>query len=110
LLLPQLHRRSGQVETAAPLETPEQVARSIERDRALSIRARREREQTSSERDRFELTRDKIVFGLQAGLAIVVLAAALIILVINPELIPVTVLGGGALNKVARVLCKRPST
>jgi hypothetical protein len=59
------HRRSiKQVEPPPRLETPDQVRRSEERDRALTRRAWRKQAEVAAERARFELARDRIVFVL----------------------------------------------
>lgn len=77
------------------LETPNQFRRSEARDRALTLRARREREEVAVRRDSFELTRDKVVFGFELALAVAVVAAVVVLLVGNPDLLPVVLLGGG---------------
>jgi hypothetical protein len=103
LLLPSPRKKSDQ-EATPLLETPDQIRLSIERDQALITRAQRERNEIAVARDRFKLGCDKIIFGFQLSLAITALVAALIILIINPELVPVTLLGGGGLSKIMRVL------
>lgn len=68
------------------------------RDQALITRAKREQEEVAAERAHFELTRDKIVFGFQLALAVVMTAAVMTALALNPELIPMAVLGGGGVG------------
>jgi hypothetical protein len=100
LLLPQPNRKSRQVETPPRLETPEQVRRSEERDQALARRAQREREEIAVDRARFELTRDKIVFGLEMVVATLVVVAGLVAALRDPGTLPLLLLGGGGLGGV----------
>jgi uncharacterized protein (UPF0371 family) len=95
LLLPQQRRKSKQVDLPSRLETPDQVRRSEERDRALARRARRKREEVSAERASFELARDRIIFGLQLALAAIGIVAIAIALERDPGLVPLLLLGGG---------------
>lgn len=78
MLLPHPHRKAKEVEEPARLASPEECQRSEERDRALVSRARRRREEVAANRARFELTRDKIVFGFQLVSAAIALSAAVI--------------------------------
>lgn len=109
MLLPSPRRKLDQLEAPPPLETPEQVARSIERDQAFSVRTRRQREQTALERDRFELTRDKIIFGSELIGAVIALIVLVVLLAFNPELLPITLLSGGGLGGMG-ILLRKPSS
>lgn len=107
MLLPSPHKKSDQLQASPQLETPEQISLSVERDQALRVQAQRERDEIAVERDRFELDRDKVVFGFEligAVLALIVLAA---LSVFNPELLPITLLSGGSLGGVGILLRKR---
>jgi hypothetical protein len=63
-----------------------------------------QREEVAADRDRFELTRDKIVFGCQLALAVLMLLVAGIVIVLNPELAPFVLLGGGGIGGVVAAL------
>lgn len=65
------------------------------RDQVLTSRAKRKQEEVAAERARFELIRDRIVFGFQLALAVVITVAGMTVLALNPELIPMALLGGG---------------
>ena len=103
MLLPQ-HRRKFTQDPPQELETPEQIQRSIERDRALIFKTRREREEIATDRVRFELNREKMLVGI----AMAALIALAVVLILNPQLIPVTLLGSGGLKILADLL-SRPS-
>jgi uncharacterized membrane protein len=90
------------------LETPEECHRSEERDQALTSRAKRLREEVAADRDRFELTRDKIVFGLELALALAMLLVAVIVIALNPELAPFVLLGGSGIGGVTAAVKRRP--
>jgi hypothetical protein len=45
--------------------------------------------------------KDKLLFSLELTLATVTLMAVIVVLAINPELIPLTLLGGGGLGGFA---------
>jgi hypothetical protein len=102
LLVPQPKRKLDQLEALPPLETPEQVQRSMESDLALNIRAQRRQEesaaasrQVAADRDHFELTRDKIIFGFQLVGAVATLIVALILVIVNPDLVRAALAGAG---------------
>lgn len=95
MLLPSPQRKSDQLEVRPQLETPEQIARSIERDQALSIQARRRREQTAAERDQFELTRDRIYLGVELVVIVLLLVIAVASLIAGQHGIAGVALGGG---------------
>jgi hypothetical protein len=107
LLQLQLHRKSGQAEALSQLETPEQVKNSVQRDQALIVRAEREKAQIAVARGHFELACDKAVFGFRFTLAIVGLLALLVVLIVNPELIPAALLSGGGLGAISALVRRR---
>jgi hypothetical protein len=86
------------VEIPPELETAEQRQDSVERDLALAIRAARQREEVSVERDRFELTRDRVTFAFELALVLATLLVAVVVIARNPELAPVFLLGGGGIG------------
>ena len=73
----------------------EEIGRSIERDQALIVRTRRQREEIATDRDRFELTRDKIYLGVELISASVVLVSALSLCLVGHFFWGLTLLGGG---------------
>jgi len=107
MLLPQ-SQKSKQVDLPPPLETPEECRRSEERDKALTRRAKRREAEAVADRTRFELTRDRIVFGIELVVSLALLMAAAVFLALNSELIPVTLLSSGGIGGVA-VFRKRKS-
>lgn len=60
-----------------------------------------QREEVAVDRDRFELTRDKVVFGFELALAVAMLLAAAVVIALNPELAPFVLLGGGGIGGAA---------
>lgn len=66
-----------------------------------------ERARVAVKRDCFELTRDTIVFVFQLALAVIMLLAAVLAIALNPDLVPVMLLGGGGIRGVAAVLKRR---
>ncbi|HEU4461587.1 MAG TPA: hypothetical protein VFR75_03225 [Solirubrobacterales bacterium] len=94
------------MDTPPRLETPDQIRRSEERDRALAQRAQRRREELSVDRARFELTRDKIVFGVQLALAAVGFVGGVVALFADPGLVPL-VLAGGGISSLAAIRRRR---
>ena len=64
-------------------------------DRRESYLAKRSERKRVEDRERFELAKDKVVFGLGLVIAILVLVAVVIVLALNPELLPATVLSSG---------------
>jgi hypothetical protein len=109
MLLPQSPRKSKQVDLSPPLETPEECQRAEEQDEALTKRARRREAETAADRASFELTRDKLVFGIELALWLAVLLAAAVILALNPVLIPVALLSGGGMGGVAIFRKRKPA-
>jgi small-conductance mechanosensitive channel len=114
LLLPQPHKKSQQVEPPPRLDTPEECKRSEERSRARWLELQVEREEVAREgdrlavdRDRYELTRDTIVFAFQIVLAVIMLLAAVIVIVLEPGLASSALLGGGGIGGAAAVLKRR---
>jgi len=96
LLLQRPAKKSNQVEDLPlQLETPEQIRLSVERDQALSIRAQRQREQTAVERDRFELSRDKIYLAVELVVIALLLVIAAISSIAGQREIAGVALGGG---------------
>lgn len=100
MLLPQ-SPKSKQVDLPPPLETPENCRLAEERDKALTRRAKRREAEAIADRARFELARDKVVFGIELIVSLTVLVAAAVVLALNPELIPVAFLSGGGIGGVA---------
>lgn len=109
MLLPQARKKSRQSDPALSLQTPDQVRQAEERDRALTRRARRRREEVAAERARFELTRDKIVFGFELVLTAIVVAVTLVLSALNSSLVPAVLLSGGGVGCFA-TLTRRRST
>lgn len=107
MLLPQPRRKSRKVDPAPRLETPEQVRSSEALDQALTTRAKRQQEEAAAERARFELTRDKIVFGFELTLAVLMATALVITLALDPGLIPLALLGGSGVGGLVAVARRR---
>jgi hypothetical protein len=107
LRLPQSHRKPVQLEAPPLLETPEQVRRSIERDQALCIRAQREREKIAVERDRFELTRDRVYLGVELVLLVIVLLVAAGLWLTAHETAALYLLGSGGIGGGVGLLVRR---
>lgn len=101
MLLPPFRKKSDHPEAAPGLQTPDEVRQAEERDQALTSQARRRREEVAAERARFELTRDKIVFGVELGLAAIVITVTLILSVLNPHMLPAVLLSGGGVGCLA---------
>jgi hypothetical protein len=95
LLLPQSRKKSSQTDPELSLGTPDGVRRAEERDRALTARARRRREEIAAERAHFELTRDRITFGVELALGAAMLTVALVLSLLDPSLLPAVLLSGG---------------
>jgi uncharacterized membrane protein len=110
LLLPQPHKKSKQVDRPPRLETPEKCQRSEERSRARWQEIQVQREEVAADRDRFELARDKIVFGLELALVVVMLLVAVIVIALNPALAPVVLLGGSGVGGVTAVFKRRSAS
>lgn len=110
MLLPQSPRKSKQVDLPPPLETPEECRRSEERDEALMKRAKRREAQAAADRACFELTRDKVTFGIELALVVAMFVAAAMVLAVNPEQIPMVLLGGGGIGGVAAFRRRRSAT
>lgn len=108
MLLPQSPKKSKQVDLPPSLETPEECRRAEERDKALRVRAKRRKEEAAADRARFELTRDKIVFGFQLAVAGIVFVGAVLVLAFNPESIPMALLGGGGIGGLAAFFKRKP--
>lgn len=109
MFLPRVHKESQQVDLTSRLETPEGCQRSEERSRAQWLEMQVQREELAVGRDRFELIRDKIVFGLEFVLAMTMLLAAVIVVVLNPGLAPL-LLGGSGIGGVATFLRHRAAS
>lgn len=108
MLLPLSPGKSKQVDLPPPLETPEECRRAEERDMALTTRAKRREAEAVADRVRFELTRDKIVFGFELAVAGIVLMGVVLALAFNPELIPMALLGGSGIGGLAAFLKRKP--
>ncbi|HWO46753.1 MAG TPA: hypothetical protein VNM41_01735 [Solirubrobacterales bacterium] len=109
MLLPQSLKKSEQKDHLPPLETPEDCRRAEERDEALTKRAKRREAEVVADRASFELARDKVTFSIELALAVVLLIAAAAGLALNPELIPVALLGGGGIGGVVAFLRRKPA-
>jgi hypothetical protein len=109
MLLPQSPKKSKQADLQPPLETPEDCRRAEEQDQALTTRAKRREAEAAADRARFELTRDKITFSFEVAVTVVALMTAVVVLALNPELIPVALLGGGGIGGVVAFLKRNPS-
>lgn len=95
MLLPQSQRKTKQAGSPPPLETPEQISRSVERDEALIIQARCKREQIFADRDRFELVRDKIYLVVELAATTILLIIALASFIAGESKLAFSALGGG---------------
>jgi hypothetical protein len=87
LLLQQARKKSKQVDLPPQLETPEDCQRSEEMSRARWLEIQVQREEVAANRDCFELTRDKFVFGFEVTLTAASFVAFLVLLVANPALL-----------------------
>jgi len=110
LLLPQPRKKTIATSAGARLGSPQEVGRSIERDQALTAQARREREQIAAERDRFELTRDKALFALEALATVALLVSLAVLALANPSLLPALLLGGGGAGGIGLLLGRRSAS
>lgn len=97
MLLPQPHRNRSQ-NPFPRLDTPEEIDLFVRREAALRAKAARRREEIAVKRDDFELIKSQFVFGIQLFVSVVSLVAIMVILVVHPDLIPVTLMGGGILR------------
>lgn len=93
------------------LSNPEQVQRSIERDLALTVKAKRKQEENIVEagrvknaRSRFELTRDQIVFGLKLTVTMFCMIALAVFAFTNAEPVKLLLSGGGTVTGVISLL------
>lgn len=91
--------------------SPEQVQRSIERDLARTVRARRKQEENLAEegrvrnaRSRFELARDQIVFGLRLAVTLFCIVALAVFALTNPQPIKLLLTGGGTIVGIVSLL------
>lgn len=107
MLLPQSPKKYRQVDPLPPLETPEECRRAEERDQALTKRAKRREAEAAADRARFELIRDKVVFGFELAVAGIVLIAAAGVMAFSPELIPVALLSGGGIGGSVALLKRK---
>lgn len=107
MLPSQLRKKAVAAPSNTGLDTPEQVARSIERDQALIVQARRERDQIATDRDRFELSRDKIVFGFEFAGTLMILIALLAVVVTDPKFLPISLLSGSGVGGIGLLLRRR---
>jgi Na+/H+-translocating membrane pyrophosphatase len=103
LLLPQLHKKSKEVEPPPSLETSEQIQLSLKVDHALGVRARRQQDEhnaraaeIANDRARFELTRDKFYFCFEAVVIAVLLVIAVLTWKAGQGGLSLAVLGGSA--------------
>ncbi|HSS42606.1 MAG TPA: hypothetical protein VLK37_08685 [Solirubrobacterales bacterium] len=108
MLLPQPRRKPGRTSSTPHLETPEEVKRSEEFDQALVSRARRRQEEVAADRARFELNRDRTIFGFELVLVALVVAVGAVALAKGSELMPLVMLGGGGVGGVAAIVKRRP--
>lgn len=103
LLLPQSDKKHRSSEALPQLETPEQVRRSLQRDYALGIRARRIQEENrargeevAADRARFDLVREEVTFGLEVLVVVAILLIAVFLYIDGNTVLALLVLGGGA--------------
>lgn len=96
--LSQSRRKSFQEGPASRLEEPEHIPDAEAQDRALVVRAQRRCEEIAAERAEFELSRDRIVFVFELGLATVTSVAFTTLVVIEPNVFSAALLGGGGLG------------
>lgn len=108
MLLPQSPRKSRQADSPRPLETPEECRRAEERDQALTKRAKRREAEAAADRARFELSRDKVIFGIELVVAPVMLVVTVLFMAFNPELIPVTLVSGGGIGGLLAFFKRKP--
>jgi hypothetical protein len=108
LLLPQSDKKHRAAEPLPQLETPEQIRRSLQRDHALGVRARRIQEESRAraeelavDRARFALTREKVYFGLE--IFFLVLIVALLWLYGNTVLALLVLAGGAGFRGLAPI-------
>jgi hypothetical protein len=78
------------------LASQEDVEASLERDRALTSRALRQREEIVNARQRFELRREKIYLGLELIVLAIAVLLAVVLWVRGKEAVSLVFLGGGA--------------
>lgn len=98
------------------LSSPEQVQASIERDLALTVKAKREQEENVAEegrvknaRSRFELTRDQIVFGIKLAVTMLFMIGLVVFALTNPEPVKLLVSGGGMVIGIVSLLFRSSS-
>jgi len=99
------------------LSNPEQVRRSIERDLALTVKAKREQEENVVEegrvnnaRRRFELTRDQVVFGFKLVVTMLFMIALVVSALTHPEPIKLLFTGVGTVAGVVSLLFRPAPT
>lgn len=100
---------TAQLDPLPQLETSEDCRLSEERDQALMIRAKRRREEAAADRSCFDLTREKIIFGFEVTLTAASLMAFLVLLVVNPALLPLGLSGSSGCGSLL-LLLRRPAS
>src|SRR3954463_2714147 len=93
-----------QLEPLPRLDTSEDCRLSVERDQALMVRAKRRREEIAADRDCFDLTREKIIFGFEAIITAPRLLAFLVLLVANPALLLLGLSGSSSCGSLLLLL------
>lgn len=110
-------QRGGEPPPSA-VEQPGQseIQRSVERDLALTIKARRRQEENVVEegrvknaRSRFELTRDQIIFGLKLAVTMFCMIALAVFALTSPEPVKLLVSGGGTVVGIVSLLFRPKS-
>jgi hypothetical protein len=98
------------------LSNPEQVQRSIERDLALTVKAKRRQEENIVEagqirnaHSRFELTRDQIVFGLKLAVTMFCMIALAVFAFTNAAPVKLVLSGCGTVAGIISLLFRSSS-
>lgn len=114
--LPLRQRAVAQPKNHKELASQKEVQRSIERDLALTIRAKREQEENVVEegrvknaRSRFELTRDQILFGLKLAVTMFCMIALAVFAFTNAEPVKLLLSGGGTVAGIISLLFRSSS-
>lgn len=114
---PRRVQRGGEPPPSA-VEQPDQseIQRSVARDLALTIRARRKQEENVVEegrirnaRSRFELTRDQVIFGLKLAVTMFCMIALAVFALTSPEPVKLLVSGGGTVVGIVSLLFRSSS-
>lgn len=109
LLLPHQQKKSKEAEAPPQLETREQVQHSLDRDRALGIRALRRQEETKARRADFELTRDKLYLVVELITILILLIVSVASFLTGRSELALGTLGGGVGLSGLIAILHRPS-